>query len=153
VDPSTLRQDIRIEGLSTHRAWHRVCLLFLIDQYSDDKGSSAIRLFGLGLFSDVRLQVNGDVLVVIVEERPFAVDVFSGIRVRCAEEVLKSRCATLASPKAGRLDKALADRAEQGTQPVIFPTAASTPPLQVVTTVTPADRNQGASTSASSKAT
>ena len=44
--------------------------------YNDEKGSAAIRaLFGLGLFKDVRLEVNGDVLVVIVEERPTVADV------------------------------------------------------------------------------
>jgi outer membrane protein insertion porin family len=46
------------------------------DQYNDEKGGSAIRaLFALGLFKDVRLEVNGDVLVVIVEERPTVADV------------------------------------------------------------------------------
>jgi hypothetical protein len=44
----------------------RVCLAAVPHRrpVHDDKGSSAIRtLFGLGLFSDVRLQINGDVLV------------------------------------------------------------------------------------------
>jgi outer membrane protein assembly factor BamA len=52
------------------------------DTYNDDKGSAAIRsLFALGLFKDVRLEVNGDVLVVIVEERPTVADVdFAGIQ-------------------------------------------------------------------------
>ena len=56
VDPFTLR-DIRIEGLQRIEPGTVFASLpFRIgDQYSDDKGSSAIRsLFGLGLFSDVR---------------------------------------------------------------------------------------------------
>ena len=41
------------------------------DQYDDEKGAAAIRsLFALGLFKDVRLETQGDVLVVVVEERP-----------------------------------------------------------------------------------
>jgi outer membrane protein insertion porin family len=83
VDPFTLR-DIRVEGLQrVEPGTVFASLPFRIgDQYSDDKGSTAIRsLFGLGLFSDIRLQINGDVLVVIVEERPTVADVsFSGIK-------------------------------------------------------------------------
>ena len=46
------------------------------DDYNDDKGAAAIRsLFALGLFKDVRLEANGNVLVVVVEERPTIADV------------------------------------------------------------------------------
>jgi outer membrane protein insertion porin family len=80
VDPFTVK-DIRVEGLQrVEPGTVFASLPFRIgDQYSDDKGSSAIRaLFGLGLFSDVRLQINGDVLVVIVEERPSVAEVSFG---------------------------------------------------------------------------
>ena len=41
------------------------------DDYNDDKGRCGIRaLFALGLFKDVRLEASGNVLVVVVEERP-----------------------------------------------------------------------------------
>ncbi len=83
VDPFTVR-DIRVEGLQrVEPGTIFASLPFRIgDQYNDDKGSSAIRsLFGLGLFSDVRIQVDGDVLTVIVEERPTVADVsFAGIK-------------------------------------------------------------------------
>ena len=61
------------------------------EQYNDEKGSTAIRsLFGLGLFTDVRLQVEDGVLVVIVEERPSVADVsFSGIKEFDAEVLKK----------------------------------------------------------------
>jgi outer membrane protein insertion porin family len=66
-------QDIRVEGLQRVEpgtvfapcrcAWATV---------QRRKGAAAIRsLFALGLFKDVRLEANGDVLVVVVvEERP-----------------------------------------------------------------------------------
>ena len=115
VDPFTLR-DIRIEGLQRIEPGTVFASLpFRIgDQYSDDKGSTAIRsLFGLGLFSDVRLQVNGEVLVVIVEERPSVADVsFSGIKEFDAE-VLKKSLRDIGLTEGRPFDKALADRAEQ----------------------------------------
>ena len=77
VDPFTVR-DIRVEGLQrVEPGTVFASLPFRVgDQYNDEKGSAAIRaLFGLGLFKDVRLEVSGDVLVVIVEERPTVADV------------------------------------------------------------------------------
>ena len=72
VAPFIVR-DIRIEGLQrVEPGTVFVSLPVRVgDTYNDDKGSSAIRaLFGLGLFKDVRIEVSGDVLVVVVEERP-----------------------------------------------------------------------------------
>jgi len=52
------------------------------DTYNDERGSAAIRaLFDLGLFKDVRIDVNGNVLVVVVEDRPtIAESILSGRR-------------------------------------------------------------------------
>jgi outer membrane protein insertion porin family len=72
VEPFTVR-DIRIEGLQrVEPGTVFASLPFRIgDEYTDDKGSAAIRaLFALGLFKDVRVEVQGNVLVVAVEERP-----------------------------------------------------------------------------------
>ena len=142
VDPFTLR-DIRIEGLQRIEPGTVFASLpFRIgDQYSDDKGSTAIRsLFGLGLFSDVRLQVNGDVLVVIVEERPSVAEVsFSGIKEFDAE-VLKKSLRDIGLTEGRPFDKALADRAEQELKRQYI--NRSLYAAQVVTTVTPADRNR-----------
>ena len=142
VDPFTLR-DIRVEGLQRIEPGTVFASLpFRIgDQYNDDKGSTAIRsLFGLGLFSDVRLQVNGDVLVVIVEERPSVAEVsFSGIKEFDAE-VLKKSLRDIGLAEGRPFDKALADRAEQELKRQYI--NRSMYAAQVVTTVTPADRNR-----------
>src|SRR5256885_854537 len=66
-------QDIRIEGLQRVEPGTVFASIPLRvgDQYDDDKGAAAIRsLFALGLFKDIRLEANGNVLVVVVEERP-----------------------------------------------------------------------------------
>jgi len=77
VTPFTVR-DIRIEGLQ--RVEPGTVFISLPvrvgDVYSDEKSSLAIRaLFDLGLFKDVRIEVNGDVLVIVVEERPTIAEV------------------------------------------------------------------------------
>ncbi|OSZ76698.1 outer membrane protein assembly factor BamA [Hydrogenophaga sp. IBVHS1] len=142
VDPFTLR-DIRVEGLQrVEPGTVFASLPFRIgDLYNDDKGSTAIRaLFGLGLFSDVRLQVNGDVLVVIVEERPTVADVgFSGIKEFDAE-VLKKALRDIGLAEGRPFDKALADRAEQELKRQYI--NRSMYAAQVVTTVTPGERNR-----------
>lgn len=142
VDPFTLK-DIRVEGLQrVEPGTVFASLPFRIgDQYNDDKGSSAIRaLFGLGLFSDVRLQINGDVLVVIVEERPSVADVsFSGIKEFDAE-VLKKALRDVGLAEGRPFDKALADRAEQELKRQYI--NRSMYAAQVVTTVTPGERNR-----------
>jgi outer membrane protein insertion porin family len=73
VEPFKVR-DIRIEGLQrVEPGTIFVSLPVRVgDTYNDDKGAAAIRrrCLAWGLFKDVRIEVNGDVLVVMVEERP-----------------------------------------------------------------------------------
>jgi outer membrane protein insertion porin family len=142
VDPFTLR-DIRVEGLQrVEPGTVFASLPFRIgDRYDDDKGSSAIRaLFGLGLFSDVRLQINGDVLVVIVEERPTVAGVsFSGIK-EFSDDVLKNVLRDIGLTDGRPYDKALADRAEQELKRQYI--NRSYYGAEVVTTVTPSERNR-----------
>lgn len=142
VDAFTLR-DIRVEGLQrVEPGTVFASLPFRIgDRYDDDKGSSAIRaLFGLGLFSDVRLQVNGDVLVVIVEERPNVAGVsFSGIK-EFSDDVLKNVLRDIGLTEGRPFDKALADRAEQELKRQYI--NRSYYGAEVVTTVTPTERNR-----------
>jgi len=69
ADPFNVR-DIRVEGLQrVEPGTVFASIPFRVgDDYTDDKGAAAIRsLFALGLFKDVRIEVNGDVLVLIVE--------------------------------------------------------------------------------------
>ena len=142
VDPFTLR-DIRVEGLQrVEPGTVFASLPFRIgDRYDDDKGSAAIRsLFGLGLFSDVRLQINGDVLVVIVEERPNVAGVsFSGIQ-EFSEDVLRNVLRDIGLTEGRPFDKALADRAEQELKRQYI--NRSYYAAEVVTTVTPSERNR-----------
>jgi outer membrane protein insertion porin family len=142
VDPFTLK-DIRVEGLQrVEPGTVFASLPFRVgEQYDDEKGSAAIRsLFGLGLFTDVRLQVEDGVLVVIVEERPSVADVsFSGIKEFDAD-VLKKSLRDVGLAEGRPYDKALVDRAEQELKRQYI--NKSMYGAQVVTTVTPAERNR-----------
>jgi len=142
VSPFTVR-DIRIEGLQrVEPGTVFVSLPVQVgDVYNDDKGSAAIRaLFGLGLFKDVRIEVNGDVLVVVVEERPTVADVeFVGTKEFDKEVLVKSlRDVGLADGRP--FDKAQLDRAEQELKRQYI--NRSLYAAQVVTTVTPIERNR-----------
>jgi outer membrane protein insertion porin family len=142
VEPFAVR-DIRVEGLQrVEPGTVFASLPFKVgDNYSDDKGTAAIRaLFGLGLFSDVRLQVSGDVLVVIVEERPTVADVsFSGVK-EFDNEVLRKALRDVGLTDGRPFDKALADRAEQELKRQYL--SRSMYAAQVTTTVTPIERNR-----------
>jgi len=142
VDPFTVR-DIRVEGLQrVEPGTIFASLPFRVGEtYNDDKGSTAIRaLFGLGLFKDVRLEVNGDVLVVIVEERPTVADVdFVGTK-EFDKEVLKKALREVGIADGQPFDKALADKAEQELKRQYI--NKSLYGAEVITTVTPIERNR-----------
>jgi outer membrane protein insertion porin family len=142
VDPFTVR-DIRVEGLQrVEPGTVFASLPFRIgDLYNDEKGSAAIRaLFGLGLFKDVRLEVSGDVLVVIVEERPTVADVdFVGTK-EFDKDALKKALREIGLTEGRPYDQGLADRAEQELKRQYI--NKSLYGVEVVTTVTPIERNR-----------
>jgi outer membrane protein insertion porin family len=142
VDPFAVR-DIRVEGLQrVEPGTIFASLPFRVgDTYTDEKGSSAIRtLFGLGLFKDVRLEISGDVLVVIVEERPTVADVdFVGTK-EFDKDALKKSMREVGLTEGRPFDKALADRAEQELKRQYI--NRSLYGAEVVTTVTPIERNR-----------
>ena len=142
VNPFPVR-DIRVEGLQRVEAGTVFASLpFRVgDTYNDEKGTAAIRaLFALGLFKDVRLDVNGDVLVVIVEERPTVANVdFVGTK-EFEKEALQKMLREVGLAEGRPYDKALADRAEQELKRQYI--NKSLYGAEVVTTVTPIERNR-----------
>ncbi len=142
VEPFTVR-DIRVEGLQRIEPGTVFASLpFRVgDRYSDDQGAAAIRaLFALGLFKDVRLETQGDVLVVVVEERPSVASVqFMGLK-EFDKDVLTKALKDVGLSEGRPYDKALADKAEQELKRQYI--GRSLYGAQVVTTATPLDRNR-----------
>ena len=142
VDPFTVR-DIRVEGLQRIESGTVFASLPLRvgDQYSDEKGAVAIRaLFALGLFKDVRLETQGDILVVVVEERPSVAMVeFIGLK-EFDKDVLIKALRDVGLAEGRPYDKALADKAEQELKRQYI--SRSLYGAEVVSTATPVDRNR-----------
>lgn len=142
VDPFNVR-DIRVEGLQRVEPGTVFASMPVRvgDQYTGDKGAAAIRaLFALGLFKDVRLEVDGDVLVVIVEERPTVADVnFVGLR-EFDKDLIKKSLRDIGLTEGRPYDQALADAAEQELKRQYV--NRSLYGAEVVTTVTPIERNR-----------
>lgn len=142
VEPFTVR-DIRVEGLQRIESGTVFASLPLRvgDQYSDEKGAAAIRaLFALGLFKDVRLETQGDILVVVVEERPaVAVVEFIGLK-EFDKDVLIKALKDVGLAEGRPYDKALADKAEQELKRQYI--NRSLYGAEVVSTATPVDRNR-----------
>jgi outer membrane protein insertion porin family len=136
-------QDIRVEGLQRVEAGTVFASMPLRvgEDYNDDKGAAAIRaLFALGLFKDVRLEANGNVLIVVVEERPTIAGVeFVGTK-EFDKEALQKAMRDVGLAEGRPFDKALADRAEQELKRQYI--NRSLYGAEVVTTVTPIERNR-----------
>jgi outer membrane protein insertion porin family len=142
VEPFTVK-DIRVEGLQRAEAGTIFASLPVRvgDTYSDEKAAASIKaLFGLGLFKDVRIDVNADVLVVIVEERPTIAEVdFVGAK-EFDKDVLKKALMQIGLADGRPFDKAQVDRAEQELKRQYI--NRSMYASEVVTTITPVDRNR-----------
>ncbi len=136
-------KDIRVEGLQrTDPGTVFAALPFRIgDTYTDDKGSTALRaLFATGLFKDVRIEVDKQVAVVIVDERSIIAAIsFVGLKEFDKEPLTKSlRDAGIGDGLP--FDRALIDRAEQEIKRQYL--GRSLYGAEVVTTVTPMERNR-----------
>jgi outer membrane protein insertion porin family len=136
-------RDIRVEGVQRTEAGTVFSYLPVRvgDRFDPERGTQAIRaLYASGLFKDVRLEVDGDVLVVIVEERPAIAAVeLSGIKEFDKDQVTKSlREVGLAE---GRIfDRSLLERAEQELRRQYL--SRGLYGVDVKTTVTPIERNR-----------
>ena len=142
LSPFTI-EDIRVEGLQRVEAGtvFGSIPVRIGDTYSDEKASASIRaLFGLGLFNDVRIDVDGKVLLVVVQERPTVAEVsFTGTK-EFDKDVLVKALKDIGLADGRPFDKALADKAEQELKRQYI--NRSMYAAEVVTTVTPIERNR-----------
>ena len=142
VEPFPVK-DIRVEGLQRSDAGTVFASLpFRIGEtYTDEKGAAALRaLFATGLYKDVRIDIDGTVVVVIVEERPVIANIdFVGLKEFDKDQLIKS-LRDFGISDGQPFDRALADRAEQELKRQYL--TRSLYGAEVVTTVTPQERNR-----------
>lgn len=136
-------RDIRVEGIQRTEAGTVFSYLPVKvgETFTEEKASQAVKaLFGTGFFKDVRLEVEGDVLVVIVEERPAIASLdFTGVKAFDKEQLRKGlREVGLAESRI--FDRALVERAEQELKRQYLSQGYYA--ARITTTVTPLERNR-----------
>ncbi len=141
-EPFTIT-DIRVEGIQRTEAGTVFGYLPVKvgDVMTDERAADAVkRLFGTGFFKDVRLEIDGGVLVVLVEERPAiaAID-FVGLKAFDKDQLRKGlKDVGLAESRI--FDRALVERAEQELKRQYLSQGYYA--VQITTTVTPLERNR-----------
>ena len=141
-DPFQIK-DIRVEGIQRTEAGTVFSYLPVKvgDTMNDEKAAAAIKtLFATGFFKDVRLEIDGQVLVVVLEERPAIASLeFTGLKAFKPEDLKKSlREVGLAESRI--FDRAMVERAEQELKRQYL--AQGHYAVQVTTTITPLERNR-----------
>lgn len=142
VEPFKVK-DIRVEGIQRTEAGtvFNYLPVRVGETYTDEKGAAAIKaLYATGFFKDVRIEVEGDVLVVLVEERPAIAGVdFSGIKEFDKDQLTKA-LKDIGLGESRIFDKALVDRAEQELKRQYL--SRGLYGVKITTTVTPIERNR-----------
>lgn len=142
LDPFVVR-DIRVEGIQRTEAGTVFSYLPVKvgDTLTEDKAAQAIKsLFGTGFFKDVRLEAEGEVLVVLVEERPAIASLeFSGTKAFDKEQLRKG-LREVGLSESRIFDRSLVERAEQELKRQYLSQGYYA--AQVTTTVTPLERNR-----------
>lgn len=141
-DPFVVR-DIRVEGIQRIEAGTVFSYLPVKvgETMTEDKAAAAIKaLFATGFFKDVRLEVQRDVLIVMVEERPAVSQIdFIGNK-EFDKDALRKGLREIGLAEGRSFDKALLDQAEQEIKRQYL--ARGHYGASVVTTVTPLERNR-----------
>ncbi len=136
-------KDIRVEGLQ--RTEPGTVFSYLPVKVGEtmnaEKARAAVRaLYATGFFQDVRLEVENDVLVVFVHERPAIAQIdFSGIR-EFETDLLRKALRELGMADGRIFDRAVLDSAEQEIKRQYLSRGLYA--AQVQTTVTPLERNR-----------
>lgn len=142
IEPFKVK-DIRVEGIQRTEAGTVFSYLPVRvgETFNDEKSVASIKsLYATGFFKDVRIEVDGDVLVVLVEERPAIASVeFSGVK-EFDKEVLTKALKEIGLGESRIFDKALVDRAEQELKRQYL--ARGLYGAQITSTVTPIERNR-----------
>lgn len=141
-DPFTI-SDIRIEGIQRTEAGTVFSYLPVKvgDTLTNDKASQAIKaLFATGFFKDVRMEVEGSVLVVALEERPaiYTID-FVGLK-EFDKDQLKKALRDNGIAEGRIFDRATLERAEQELKRQYLSRGKYA--VAITTTVTPLERNR-----------
>ena len=141
-EPFVVR-DIRVEGIQRTDAGTVFSYLPVKvgETFTDEKATAALKaLYATGFFKDVRIDLDRDVLVVVVDERPAIASIeFTGLK-EFDKDTLKKALKDIGLSETAIFDKAVLDRAEQELKRQYLTRGKYG--AQVTTTVTPLERNR-----------
>ncbi|HEX7272927.1 MAG TPA: outer membrane protein assembly factor BamA [Casimicrobiaceae bacterium] len=136
-------KDIRVEGVQRTDAGtvFNYLPIKVGDRVDNEKASEAVKaLYATGFFRDVRLEVEGDVLVVIVQERPTISQIdIVGVK-EFEKDTLKKALKDIGVAESRIFDRSALDRAEQELKRQYINRGYYA--MTVTTTVTPQERNR-----------
>jgi outer membrane protein insertion porin family len=142
IEPFVIK-DIRIEGIQRTEAGTVFSYLPVKvgETMTDEKAAQAIKaLFATGFFKDVRIEVEKDVLVVVVDERPAIAQIdFVGTK-DFDKDQLRKGLKEVGLAESRIFDRALLEKAEQELKRQYLTRGRYG--VQVNTVVTPLDRNR-----------
>lgn len=141
-DPFVVK-DIRVEGIQRTEAGtvFNYLPVRVGETFNEGQAADAIRaLFATGFFSDVRIETEGEVIVVVVDERPAIADItFVGVK-EFDKDALKAGLREVGLAESRIFDRALLERAEQELKRQYLSRGKYA--ATVTTTVTPLERNR-----------
>ncbi|APV52113.1 outer membrane protein assembly factor BamA [Betaproteobacteria bacterium GR16-43] len=142
IQPFVIK-DIRVEGVQRTEAGTVFTYLPVKvgDKIDDEKSSAAVKaLYATGFYSDVRLEADGDILIVFVQERPAIAQIDIDGAKEFTKDNLKDGLKQAGISEAKIYDKSLLDRAEKELKRQY--TSRGFYGAEVKTTVTPLERNR-----------
>jgi len=142
IQPFVVR-DIRVEGVQRTEAGTVFTYLPIKvgERIDDEKAAAAIKaLYATGFYSDVRLESDGDVLIVFVQERPAIAQIDIEGAKEFTKDNLKDGLKQAGISESKIYDKSLLDRAEKELKRQY--TSRGYYGAKVSTTVTPLERNR-----------
>ncbi len=142
VEPFVVR-DIRVEGVQRTEAGTIFSYLPIKvgERVTDEKISDAVKaLYATGFFRDVRLEAQGDVLIVSVQERPTISSITYVGNKEFDTDTIKKALKDIGISEARIFDRSALDRAEQELKRQYITRGKYAANVQ--TTVTPQERNR-----------
>jgi len=136
-------KDIRVEGIQRTEAGTVFSYLPVKvgDTLTDEKAAQSIKsLFATGFFKDVRIEVDQDVMVIVVQERPAIAKVdFVGMK-EFEKDVITKALKETGIAEGRIFDRALLEKAEQELKRQYLTRGKYG--VNITTTVTPLERNR-----------
>jgi hypothetical protein len=136
-------KDIRVEGIQRTEAGTVFGYLPVKvgETLTDEKAAASIKaLFATGFFKDVRIEVDGNVMVIVVQERPAIAQIdFVGLK-EFEKDVIVKALKEVGIADGRIFDRALLDKAEQELKRQYLTRGKYG--VEITTTVTPLERNR-----------